>query len=153
MIRIIGWILLCLPAVAQEQPIEFPHDKHVRIGLECIDCHSLVDSRARASLPSVRKCMLCHEKVATTGPGVTVLREFAAKKRELPWERVYQFNESAHVVFRYAPHIRANVSCEKCHGEVRNMTVVHKVVNHTMGSCVSCHRENQATDDCAACHF
>ena len=73
-------LAICPPSSrGQQQPIEFPHDRHVAKGLECIDCHSRVDTRAEAGMPSVRKCMLCHEKVATDGPGVQILRQYAEK--------------------------------------------------------------------------
>ena len=150
---IIITIVLSSTALGQQQPIDFPHNKHVDQGLACVDCHSTADTGARASLPSVTKCMLCHEKVATEGPGVTVLREYAEKKRELPWERVYGFHESAVVKFRHAPHVRAGVACAVCHGEVAKMTVATRVVKHTMGTCVTCHRENNASDDCVVCHY
>ena len=146
-------VALFSPAWAQQQPIDFPHNKHVDQGLACVDCHSTADTGTKASLPSVSKCMLCHEKVATEGPGVTVLRQYAEKKRELPWARVYGFHELAFVKFRHAPHVRAGIECAVCHGEVAKMTVAKPVVKHTMGTCVSCHRENKASDDCVVCHY
>ena len=150
---LIALALLCVPVFAQQQPIDFPHNLHVAEGLECIDCHSTVDTRAAATLPSVRKCMLCHEKVATDGPGVRALREYMKKRREVPWVRVYGFAESAHVKFRHWPHIQAKIACQMCHGSVEKMTTATRVINHTMGTCVNCHRQNQASDDCAACHY
>lgn len=145
--------LLPLAAAAQQQPIEYPHNTHVAIGLECIDCHSLADTRAEATLPSIRKCLLCHEKLANEGPGVTRLLEFAKQGREVPWRRVYEFEKSAHVKFRHAPHVRGSIACKTCHGNVAEMTTAQRAVNHTMGTCLTCHREQQATDDCLACHF
>lgn len=158
------WYVLALVALApafagvalkaQQQPIEFPHNLHVsKAGLECIDCHITVDSRGEAGMPSVAKCMLCHEKVATDGPGVQKLREFAEKKREIPWVRVYEFNRSGHVLFQHAPHIRAGTECATCHGNVAEMTVATAQVKHTMGTCLTCHRQQKASDDCVACHF
>ena len=150
----LAFLAICPPlSPAQQQPIEFPHDRHVAKGLECIDCHSRVDTRSEAGMPSVRKCMLCHEKVATDGPGVKILRQYAEKKREVPWVRVYQFTKAAHVKFRHAPHVRAGIDCATCHGEVSGMTVVTAQVDHTMGTCLSCHRQKQASEDCAACHY
>jgi hypothetical protein len=136
-----------------QQPVEFPHNKHVAAGLECIDCHTGVDSRAAAGLPSVRKCMLCHSTIATDKPGVKALKQYSDQKLEIPWVRVYEFEHSAQVKFQHAPHIRAKVECKTCHGEVAQMSVAQPVVKHTMGTCITCHRQNKATDDCTACHF
>jgi hypothetical protein len=136
-----------------QQPLEFPHDKHVVKGLECIDCHSRVDTRAEAGMPSVRKCMLCHRLIGKDQPGVKRLQEYAKEKREIPWVRVYRFEPEAHVKFQHAPHIWARIACKTCHGEVEKMTVAQPVVQHTMGTCLTCHRQNSATTDCAACHY
>jgi Cytochrome c7 and related cytochrome c/Class III cytochrome C family len=147
-------LLLLLGSTLQaQQPIEFPHNQHIAKGLECIDCHITVDTRAQAGMPSVAKCMFCHEKVATDGPGVQKLKEYAEQKREIPWIRVYQFNRSGHVLFRHAPHVRAGVECATCHGNVAEMTVVTRQVEHNMGTCLTCHRQQKASQDCAACHF
>jgi Cytochrome c7 and related cytochrome c/Class III cytochrome C family len=146
-------LLLLGSALQAQQPIEFPHNQHIAKGLECIDCHITVDTRAQAGMPSVAKCMFCHEKVATDGPGVQKLKEYAEQKREIPWIRVYQFNRSGHVLFRHAPHVRAGVECATCHGNVAEMTVVTRQVEHNMGTCLTCHRQQKASQDCAACHF
>ncbi len=136
-----------------QQPVEFPHNRHVGLGLACLDCHSTADTRAAAGMPSVRKCMLCHEKLAADKPGVKRVAEYAAKKREIPWKRVYGFDPEALVKFRHAPHLRAKIDCTTCHGDVARMTVAERAVRHTMGTCLSCHRDRKASEDCASCHF
>ena len=140
------------PAVA-EQPIPFPHNRHVSLGLACLDCHSHADQQAAAGIPSVRKCMLCHAKLATGKPDVQKIREYAARGIEIPWQPVYGFDAAALVRFRHAPHFRAKIDCATCHGDVAKMTVAVLAVKHTMGTCLSCHRKNKATEDCVACHF
>ena len=137
----------------QQQPIEFPHNTHIDQGLACLDCHSTVDTAAAAGLPSVTKCMLCHEKIAVDTPGVIKLRKFAKRGHEIPWARVYGFSELAAVKFRHAAHVRSGIECSECHGDVSEMTVATRVVKHTMGTCVNCHRKNQASDDCVVCHY
>jgi hypothetical protein len=145
--------LWALGAAVAEQPIEFPHDRHVALGLACLDCHSTADTRAAASIPSLRKCMLCHEKLATEKPGAKKVLEFAAKKREIPWKRVYGFSPAALVKFQHAPHLRAKIDCTTCHGDLSKVTLAQVMVKHTMGTCLSCHRERKASEDCAACHY
>ena len=145
--------ILSTSAWGQQQPFEFPHNLHAAQGMECVDCHSTVDTAAEASIPSVAKCMLCHEKVAVGGPGVAVLREFAKKRHEIPWKRIYGFNKLALVKFRHAPHMISGIECAECHGDVAKMSVATRAVNHTMGTCVACHRKNGASDDCVICHY
>src|ERR1051325_8770463 len=145
--------LLITLVVRAEQPIQFPHNKHVALGLACVDCHSGADDKASASIPSVRKCMLCHEKLATDKPGVQKLRQYAAQKIEVPWQRVYGFDREALVKFRHAPHYRAKIDCTTCHGDVAKATVAVAAVKHIMGSCVSCHPQHGASPHCATCPY
>jgi hypothetical protein len=148
------WLIwLCAAAAWAEQPVFFPHNRHMALGLECLDCHPGADKRAAAGIPSVRKCMLCHEKLATEKPGVRKVREYAARKIEIPWERVYGFSPEALVRFPHAPHYRAKIDCTTCHGDVAKATVAEPVVKHNMGTCLTCHRQKHATEDCAACHY
>jgi hypothetical protein len=146
-------LILCAAVALAEQPVQFPHNRHVALGLGCVDCHSGADRRAAAGIPSVRKCMLCHEKLAADKPGVQKVREYAARKTEIPWERVYGFPREALVKFRHAPHYRAKIDCTTCHGDVAKTTVAQLAVKHNMGSCLTCHRQRHATEDCAACHY
>lgn len=154
MMRTLWLVLFALPAALAQQPLEFPHNIHVeKAGMRCIDCHSRADLQDQAGIPSIRKCMLCHRKIGTELPEVVRLTEYWDKNHEVPWVRVYEFDEKAAVQFRHAPHVRAKIACAQCHGDVAAMTVAIKAVEHTMGTCVSCHRENNASDDCVACHF
>ena len=153
--RVIPLLLLAgLPSAAAEQPLGFSHAAHIeKAKMECVDCHAGATSRDAAGIPSIRKCMLCHQFIGTDLPEVERLRGFWDRRREVPWRRVYGFSKAAAVQFRHAPHARAEVECPECHGNVASMTVAVKAVNHTMGSCIACHRENKASDDCLACHF
>jgi hypothetical protein len=71
---LVAFGLSITPAVA-EQPIPFPHNRHVSLGLACLDCHSHADQQAAAGIPSVRKCILCHAKLATGKPDVQKVRD------------------------------------------------------------------------------
>ncbi len=136
-----------------QQPIAFPHNTHSKMGLDCIDCHIGADTRADAGIPSVTKCMLCHAKLGRDKAEVKKVIEYADQKIQIPWQRVYQFAPSAHVKFKHAPHYQAGVGCATCHGDMTKATVAQKVVTHNMGTCLACHRQNHASEDCAACHY
>jgi hypothetical protein len=148
------WILL-YGAIAQasDQPVAFSHRQHVALGLRCLDCHSSADTSAAASLPSVRKCMLCHAKLDASKPEIQKLAAYNAHKREVPWQRVYSFDPAALVKFPHAPHYRANIDCNRCHGDMAQAITAERVVKHTMGTCLSCHRQNRASEDCVSCHY
>ena len=149
-IGILGALAMSLRA---EQPVAFSHKQHVAAGLECLDCHSSADTGAAATIPSVRKCMLCHAKVATGKPEVKKLITYANRKREIPWVRVYNLPREALVKFQHSAHIRAGIDCAACHGDMARVTAAKPMVKHNMGTCLSCHRKFKASEDCATCHY
>ena len=140
----------------QPQPIDFPHNIHNinEIGIECDGCHTGVARGAVAGIPSVNFCMTCHEDIGNASDRrIQTLRDHAKRGEELPWQRVYGFVEESHVRFNHAPHIRAGVDCATCHGDLTQMTVAKRVVDHTMGFCIDCHKQKNASNDCLTCHY
>ena len=135
------------------QPIPFPHKTHIAKKAVCTDCHESVEKGPIAGIPSVKTCMICHDQIATDRPLIKEVAGYAAKGVDIPWQRVYGFTREAHVRFNHAPHIRANVECSTCHGDVAKQTVAERVVDHNMGFCVNCHRQKGASHDCLTCHY
>jgi hypothetical protein len=135
------------------QPIPFPHKTHLAKQAMCTDCHETVERGPIAGIPSVKTCMICHSQIATDRPLIKEVTSYSEKGIEIPWQRVYGFPHGSHVRFNHAPHVRANVDCAACHGDLATMTVAERVVNHTMGFCVNCHRQKNASNDCLTCHF
>jgi hypothetical protein len=135
------------------QPIAYTHKVHLANGMQCTDCHVGVDQGPDARIPSVNFCMTCHQVIATDKPEIKKLAAYKARGEDIPWQRVYGFEPSAHVKFNHAPHIRAGVDCSTCHGDMHTQTVAERKVDHTMGFCVQCHKQNNAPIDCVTCHF
>jgi hypothetical protein len=138
------------------QPIEFPHNIHHlnEIGIDCQDCHTGVKTGPRAGIPSVTFCMTCHEDIGdASDTRIQMLRAHAKRGEDIRWERVYGFFEESHVRFNHSPHIRAGVECSTCHGDVTQMTVVQRTVEHTMKFCIDCHKQKGASEDCLTCHY
>ncbi len=153
-LRLCWFLALCAAASpAQQQPIAFPHNTHMKLGVSCLDCHTGADIRDAAGIPSVRKCMFCHAKLAKEKPEVQKVTAYSNKKIEIPWVRVYSFSPDADVKFRHAPHYKAGITCSTCHGDMARVTVAHRTVTQNMGTCLSCHRQKHAPEDCAACHY
>lgn len=137
------------------QPIEFPHKVHVAQGLKCTEyCHESVVKGPVAGLPSVNTCMICHDAIATDRPLIQkITKEYSDRKLDIPWQRVFGYTRQAHVRFNHASHIRANVDCAMCHGNIAGQTVAQRNVDLNMGFCVDCHRRRQVSVDCLTCHF
>ena len=138
-----------------QQPIAYTHTVHInQAGLQCNYCHVGVDKGPIASIPGVSTCITCHDaEESAASPERMKIFEYQKKGEDIPWQRVYGWVEESHVKFNHAPHIRAKVECATCHGDVANMTVAEKVVDHTMGFCRSCHLEKKASNDCMTCHY
>jgi hypothetical protein len=137
-----------------EQPIAFVHKVHVEtVELECTDCHLSVARGPQASIPDIRTCWSCHSTTLVDHPEIKKMKEYHDKGQDIPWRRVWGWVEEAHVRFNHAPHIRAEVECATCHGDVSQMTVATRPFEHTMGFCVSCHEQKQASIDCTTCHY
>ena len=166
------------PAVAQAsvQPINFPHNVHAdTYKIDCQYCHADARRSEYAGLPSVTRCMGCHKITAADRPEIKKLTEYAAKNEPIPWVRVFKVPEFTR--FPHKPHVRAGVKCQQCHGVVEKMTTASGVTGQslvndllnltgirpappalTMGWCIACHREQNATRgakaplDCVQCH-
>ena len=138
-----------------EQPIDFPHKIHTEdIGVYCETCHTGVKTGPRAGIPSINVCMSCHEDVGDANDArIKTIRATAMRGEDMAWQRVYGFEQESHVRFNHAPHIRARVDCSTCHGDLTSMTTAQRVVNHTMGFCIDCHRQKGASNDCLVCHY
>ena len=139
---------------APQQPLEFPHNIHVGKKIGCTEyCHEAVTTGPVAGLPSVRTCMVCHNTIATDRPRIRQLTAMRARGEDFVWQRVYGYTPQAHVKFNHAPHIRAEVQCTTCHGNIGEGTVAQRNVDLNMGFCVNCHKERKASLDCLTCHF
>ena len=137
-----------------KQPIEFPHKTHIAKDIKCTEyCHESVTKGPRAGLPSLNTCMVCHSAIATDRPLIQQITAISDKGLDIEWQRVYGFTSQSHVRFNHAPHIRANLDCSTCHGDVGSGTVATRAVDLTMGFCVTCHRQKNAPNECITCHF
>jgi hypothetical protein len=138
---------------AQESPgtVPFDHTVHAReYGMTCLGCHVYAAQSTAAGLPSVRKCMGCHKFVAKDKPGVQALAALYEKGEAPRWPRVTRLPDF--IYFSHRMHVRSDVACRECHGEVKDMKTVRMAVAMNMGFCLACHSERHATVDCVACH-
>jgi hypothetical protein len=136
------------------QPIAFVHQVHMEVAqLSCTDCHISAPQAARAGIPDIRTCWGCHEETLPDHPEIRKIRGYRDRGEDIPWQRVYGWTDESHVRFNHAPHIRADVECATCHGNVAGMGVAERVVEHTMGFCVDCHNERRVSNDCQTCHY
>ncbi|UCH60169.1 MAG: cytochrome c3 family protein [Anaerolineales bacterium] len=140
---------------APEQPIAYSHKTHIEAGIQCLYCHSSPLRSDLAGIPSVKKCMGCHNVIANDKPEVQELAGYWEREEPIPWVRVS--SQPEFIYFSHLPHLGTGLSCETCHGDIGQMTVTRPVVKMDMGWCLDCHLKEpqpKATRlaDCLACH-
>ena len=162
---------------APAQPIMFSHVIHAgSFQIDCQYCHADARRSKYAGLPSVDRCMGCHRVIgAQDNPEIAKIHQYASRGEPIPWVRVFKVPEFTY--FPHKPHVRAAVACQSCHGPIEQMRVVGartgpRLLNDlanlvglkpaapplTMGWCIDCHRQQNATRntqaplDCIACH-
>jgi hypothetical protein len=132
------------------QPIPFSHKTHAAADLTCLFCHQNPDPGNQISFPTTAQCMACHAGIAKDRPAIRKLAQSDREHQPVPWVRVYAV--PAFVYWSHRTHAEASVKCESCHGPVDQMEIMTKTNVTTMGGCVECHRQNQASTGCKACH-
>lgn len=135
------------------QPIQFTHKVHLANQLQCVFCHTGVDQGPDATIPGTSFCMTCHVAIDADHPEIKKIAAYQAKGEDIPWQRVYGFQQTAHVKFNHAPHIRAGIDCSSCHGDMTKQTVAVRAVNLNMGYCITCHQQHKVSIDCVTCHY
>ncbi len=163
------------------QPIQFPHNLHVGLGIQCLYCHPGALRGPSPGLPTESKCWACHQQLARFADPNAVwpaelqkLRNYVQSGQQIHWTPVAMVPDFVH--FNHRPHIAAGLNCEDCHGDVSKMTVYENPQVMNMGWCLNCHRaktENNAQNnptndatvaamlaekrtkltDCSTCHY
>jgi hypothetical protein len=78
------------------------------------------------------------------------LFEYDAAQEEIPWVRLYEIKNYTH--FSHKWHIRAEIECQTCHGDIGQSVQATRHMDYDMDWCVSCHTEQEAALDCLVCH-
>lgn len=135
------------------QPIAFNHSKHIANGLACADCHTGVETQARATLPSLDTCMNCHATAQTKSAEEQKIRALAAAGKEPAWTQLTRM--PAHVYFSHRRHVvLAKLSCAVCHGAMEKAVAppTKPFREFTMTACLECHENKRGGTDCNDCH-
>lgn len=136
---------------APQQPIAYSHKLHAGdLQINCLFCHDGARRSAIAGVPSVQRCMGCHNAIEKDTPELQKLKAAWDEKKPIEWIRVHKLPEFTR--FNHKRHVAAGITCQSCHGEVQTMEVVRQVAPLTMGWCIECHQQRQASLDCLTCH-
>jgi len=155
MILVLGFLFFfyASPAarIEPEQPIAFSHRLHAgHKAIDCRFCHPYADRSIDPGLPPVEKCLYCHNYIIANHPEIRKEHDYYNSATPTPWRKVYYLPE--HVLFNHQRHIKRDVACEECHGEVKQMDRL-KGMRFKMGFCIQCHRARNVNLGCwLACH-
>ena len=139
--------------VKVKQVVPFLHATHTdadKVNMPCQGCHIGAERGAGAGMPPVSVCLDCHCHVLADD--TRLLPVHAAANMDAPiytgeplgWKLSTPL--PAHVHFHHARHAQAGISCAECHPSP------DAPVQHTMSSCLDCHRKHALPTDCDACH-
>jgi hypothetical protein len=134
-----------------EQPTAFSHKIHADDNqISCLYCHVNARRSIVAGIPSVQRCISCHQNIPGDKPGIEKLQAYWERKEPIPWIKVHDQPDFVH--FSHKRHVLKEIACERCHGSVETMDVVREEVILNMDRCVACHMERKANIDCLGCH-
>jgi hypothetical protein len=152
----LAWRRAPEPGRRPEQPVPFDHRHHVRDrGIDCVYCHTTVETDAAAGMPTTERCIGCHRLL----PDMSELEPITTSWRStvpVRWRRVTAL--PAYVYFHHGVHVHAGVACDRCHGDVERSARLVPDRAMTMAFCLDCHRQAQGSravthlTTCTACH-
>lgn len=168
------------PVIFPEQslPIRMLHGLHLKLQLQCFNCHEDAEGSTRAAddlLPPGTSCDLCHAltepNAATATPkaacttchlgakDVTLpdgLNPHEAKPDELPAEARPPATHmpAPNLKFNHKVHIARKIECTTCHEGMDDIAVATREnALPLMEKCLECHDGKQAPKECGTCHI
>ena len=138
-----------------QQPVAFSHQTHTDAGVQCLFCHSSALRSAVAGIPSMQKCIGCHDVIAVDSAVIKEVAGYWERGEPIPWVRVSA--QPDFIDFNHQVHLGAALNCETCHGNVGQMAAARPVGKKDMGWCLDCHLEQPEPkaallSDCLTCH-
>ena len=137
--------------IGPEQPIPFSHRVHSGVkAIQCQFCHPYVGRSINPGIPPVEKCLYCHQYIIANHPWIRKEHEYFNTRTPTPWKKAFYLPE--HVLFNHQRHIKKEIECQQCHGQIETMDRI-RGKRFKMGFCVECHQSKAANLDCwLACH-
>ncbi len=136
------------------QPVAFNHRKHTEdLGLNCEFCHAYVKKGAHAGLPGAETCSVCHQSPQGTSEEAARVTELLTQGDPLRFNKLFRLDP--HVFYTHRRHVAiAGLECATCHGTIAETERPPRrpLVQVDMDFCMDCHREQQQTLECNACH-
>ena len=122
------------------QAIEFSHKTHSgKFKIKCLHCHYGAEKSPFSNIPSTYSCMACHIALGNENEKLVPVNFSFDEEAKIKWNNIYALPDYTH--FNHARHIRAQIDCSSCHGEVETGDTVAIYTDMTMKWCLDCHRQ------------
>jgi len=127
-----------------DQPIKFSHKVHAgQNKTDCNYCHYTAKNSKTAGIPAGSICYNCHFLVRNgTRSGATEIAKIIKaldEKKAVEWVRIYKLPDF--VFFSHEQHVSAGeITCDACHGPVKEMDRLYQFADLSMGWCIKCHK-------------
>lgn len=129
------------------------HKAHMDRGMKCTDCHAPdrgLDDPLQPGPASLETCQKCHEHIDRNLPEAERVRNvfFDEEGKALRQRAVLRYEGD--VIWGHAAH--DGIDCLSCHADIMTTQVRRAQVLMDMDSCMACHHQRQAENECATCH-
>lgn len=148
----------------QTLPLKFSHRKHLaRAPLACTYCHDrAADSTSAIDnlMPMEADCATCHpiersrhdkQVPAGTGPAACTACHTQFDRATGQVARIKL--PIPNIKFNHKAHVDRNISCETCHGDMKNVDLATRKHLPKMALCLTCHDGKRAASACTTCHL
>ncbi len=136
-------------------PVSFSHYVHTKENkIKCLNCHRGAIKEARAGIPKIEDCSMCHSKIINpSSEREKQVYNYVKNNKPIPWQTY--FNVPDYVYFSHLRHVKiGKLECVSCHGDMTEQTSpeLKNVKPFKMQICLDCHKEKNITTDCGNCH-
>lgn len=143
------WIWAAKSYSTHEIELKFSHKLHVVDNeIECQTCHSQAENSLTGSdnlLPDMETCGDCHDiedenncKQCHSNP---------EEPQAVP--RIEKYSKK----FPHQKHLATGLTCDNCHGDIKELESTVAQILPTMTECIACHQEKTASTQCETCHL
>lgn len=130
----------------------YVHTKQHKI--KCKNCHQGIEKQARAEIPNIETCSMCHSKIINpSSEREKQIYNYVKNNKLIPWQNYFVVPD--YVYFSHQRHVKlGKLDCELCHGDMTLQTspVLKNYRPFKMSVCFDCHTERKITTDCSNCH-
>ncbi|MCL5029180.1 MAG: cytochrome c family protein [Bacteroidetes bacterium] len=136
-------------------PVPFSHYVHTsQHKIKCVNCHRGVETDARAGIPNIDYCSMCHSTLINpSSKREKIIYDLVKENKPIIWKVHYTVPD--YVYFSHRRHVKlGKLECTECHGDMTKQDSPD-LKNYSpimMPFCFNCHEQKDITTDCGNCH-